>query len=236
MNNQSNPAETTSSPGTQGRDSIEILVTRHKILPSTPIAPQLPEFSNDGRSTPWKLEAFAVQGPYVVCTWRRYTSLPLLLEAAIEGPSNLPKLAPALQLGRPQLVEDQAADAPADTSLASDLALLSGRMIPLAVAPSAAPPAPPAAPLPHWARERSPMPTARNVALYTGGQQLDAGIPFDVAVRPSSVDPSLLVSVPGVAPEAPPAHVPEPAAVAVVPPGAFFNPAPAAATAPAGAE
>ncbi len=225
---------------------IEVLVTRHKILPSTPIAPQVPEFSNDGRSTPWKLEAFTIQGPYIACTWRRFTSLPLLVEPSIDAPSNLPKLAPALQLGRPQLVEEQAADAPADTSLASDLALLSGRMIPLATAPSVAPVAPPAAPLPHWARERSPMPTARNVSLYTGGQQLETSIPFDVAVRPSAVDPSLLVAVPGVAPAAPAAPVAPPAApaapvaalhpAAVMELGEFFNPAPAAATAPPGAE
>lgn len=203
---------------------------------TTPFTPQLPEFSNDGRATPWKLEGFTIQGPYVVCSWRRSTSLPLLLEPAIDAPSNAPKLAPGLQLGRPQLVEDAAADAPADTSLASDLALLAGRMIPSAVAPSAAPPAPAAAALPHWARERSPMPAARNVALYTG-QKLDTGgIPFDVSVRPSSVDPSLLVAVPGVEPPAAVAHVPQAPSVAVASGVSFSNPAPAEATAPADAE
>ncbi len=180
---------------------------------STPTAPQLPTFSNDGRSTAWKLDGFQVTGPFIQCTWRRMTSLPLLLEPSIDPASNLPKLAPGLQLGRPQLLEDSIAP---DSTEAADLELLAGRMIPLAVAPSAAPPAPPAAPLPHWARERSPMPTQRNVALYGGGQAIDSSIPFDVTVRPSAVDPSLLVAV----------DVPPPAELA----------APAPDAAPGGAE
>jgi hypothetical protein len=232
VQDQSNPLETTAEPSNEGLVNIELLVTRHKMKVSVPLSPQLPTYGNDGRSTPWKLDGFQVQGPFLVCTWRRTTTATVNVEPAIDAVHTAGALPSSLQAGRPQVVEDHP-----QGSEQADLALLTGRVMSSAHSPSAAPPSPVPAPLPYYARERAPMAEQRNVTLRTGQvvpTVAPGGLTYEVAVRPSTADPSLLVHVPGVTPPPSrgegesPTRAGAPLAPATDPP-----PAPQAAPAPA---
>jgi hypothetical protein len=191
MQNQSSPLETTSEPCNQSSEMVELLHTRHKMNFSGPVIPEIPAFANDARSGPWALMTVNVSGPYFCCTWRRMTTLAVHVEPAVDAPRPAGELPAELQVGRPQLPE--LPPAPLGTEEA-DLYLLEGRMMSPSHSPSAAPPLGIPAPLPHYARERPAPAMQRNVSLRSG-QLLPAPMPYEVSVRPSAVDPSLLASV-----------------------------------------